>query len=326
MCGHKLQPFYANLQYKHVRLLRARGTILPNFWAQALSMWCKTNFKPPERCSREVPLAFNSVFLCDQWRGILFNVSLMEKYSKHGVITLHDFKEKTPSWDTNLKNELQVYTVTKFIDQMFPVGFIGQGTIFMDMSKVIAVKKFNKALLDNVVREPTNIWEKWEWELEIPHLSHRWASICKLSVQFVPIKLRTFLWRFINRAFFTNAHLFEINRCDDPLCTHCGLVETFLHIYWECDKVRDLWRQLFAWCRKYVPTKEHLGCNACLLLGFRSTMLNNIIIICKYYIHTSRCFKTEFSFLALLRRIHSARYLDLQAHQRLSYLPMHCYH
>ena len=127
---------------------------------------------------------------------------------------------------------------------------------------------------------------------------------------------------FINRALPYNGFLFKISTLSSPLCSFCKEQdETFIHLFWDCTLVKQLWDKLIQWCKIHVDADFNYSQSACLLVGDpNNPTLNNIFLRCKYFIHIQRLFHGWLDFDVFLRRVKSWRFRDRNAIYALPYL------
>ena len=164
-------------------------------------------------------------------------------------------------------------------------------------------------------------WERWEKDLQVPGVGLFWDDIVKIRWDFLSAKAQAFHWHFINRALVTNKLRYNMKQIASPFCSFCHTEEeTIIHLFWECPQVKNLWRQLFDWCSIYVSAEIEYNCPRSLLFGYKHIPLNNIMLMCKYYIFTQQLFQDRLLFKVLLNRIQNARYKDSIACEYLPYL------
>ena len=134
--------------------------------------------------------------------------------------------------------------------------------------------------------------------------------------------MQSFHYKFINRAIFTNSRLYEFKAVQSPLCTPCNQEEeTYIHLFWECPLVQDLWCRIIKWCKYYIDDKFNYNAVHCLLLGSTDKKsLTNVFLVCKYYIYLQKHFHQTLSFKVLLHFIKNAMRKDFIAYNHLHYL------
>ena len=159
----------------------------------------------------------------------------------------------------------------------------------------ISCAGINRFLSKQESFQPQKVWSKWTTQLDNIQIPLLWPNICKLRKDFVPVKLQTFHWKFINRALPYNGFLFKIITLSSPLCSFCKEQdETFIHLFWDCTLVKQLWDKLIQWCKIHVDADFNYSQSACLLVGDpNNPTLNNIFLRCKYFIHIQHCFKGQ---------------------------------
>ena len=311
MCKNKLH-----------RLIKP-GAILPAFWIDVLSIWYSHNYCYAKNCSSDVYLAFNSAIPSP----CVFNVSLMQQYHLRGIYTIQDFLDKSPTFSVAEVRLLKVFYLQTAIVKKWPDGFNGCKILLFDIVHPISVRAINLALVRNITFKPFALWERWKRDLGIDSIPVLWSQIVNIKFQFLLVKHQTFYWRYVNRAYFNNHWLATIDPNLSSLCSFCqGEEESFMHLYWTCPLVSSLWVDFIEWCRSHIDFHAMYSRNNCLLLGFDSVVLNIVMMLCKYFIHTLRLYGTPLSLANLLHRIKSARNLEFLIYSNLPYLRLSCCH
>ena len=104
----------------------------------------------------------------------------------------------------------------------------------------------------NILNEETvNITAKsikWEKDLECEiDLIKALKNVRRTTI--IP-KYRSFMYRLLQRAVVTNIHLKHWKIKDSDLCSFCGEKrETYLHLFWECQVVQNLWKEIHEYCQ-----------------------------------------------------------------------------
>ena len=257
--------------------LLQKGKVLPWFWKQVLLEWIKFNYKPPQHCSMDMPLLANSAIPSIY----VFDIALMGKYKAKGVITIKQFLNyRGKSLPHYRLLEKAIYCTWPFLEFVSSV----QG---LDLVQPISMRAIHKYIGNLNDIQPCNIWKAWATDTLCLTLAQSWARICNIRTQFVFMKMQSFYWHFINRALCTNKQLHKFKLIQYPTCTFCAEeVESFIHLFWDCEVVAILFCQLIQWCKQYVDPLACYDMSNCLILGFESSALNNIFLIAKYYIFT----------------------------------------
>lgn len=107
-------------------------------------------------------------------------------------------------------------------------------------------------------------------------------------------ELKWLQYRIIHRILPVRHFLYKINYVDSPKCTFCNdCDETIYHIFWECDKVESIWREMKTWLRtidvemSFTKTQVMFG-----IKGKHNNAINAIIILVKNIIYN--CSKRGF--------------------------------
>ena len=300
-----------NLASKDIKHIVKPGVHLPVFWWQALKEWCTVNYCTPKDCSENTWLLCNSALSTT----MVFRIEDMLDYQANGIVTIQDFIR------IRIPKTLTKTLIARAISRTWPHKEFGVHSSYCDLSTPISVRALKKELLRTNTRVPHRVWFKWERDLQMVGLGILWPSICNIHTQFVSIKMRSFYWKFINRAIITKSRLMLWGSVQEDRCTFCQeQTETFFHVFWECHYTARLWHQLIQWCKLFIDPNTECSPQKCLLLGFPSVPLNNVMLVCKYYIHIQRHFKGVLSFSTLLKRINGLMSKDRNAFINLSYL------
>ena len=148
---------------------------------------------------------------------------------------------------------------------------------------------------------------------DILEFTHAFRDIYKLSN--IP-KLRSFQYRLLQRGIVTNIHLYKWNISETESCTFCREErETYSHLFFECQMVRQLWEKVADYIRNTYPGKDvpELCIKKILLNKIVSQtkhVANFICLLTKQYIYKQRCFKQDLSFNHLQSIIGSTRNME----------------
>ena len=61
------------------------------------------------------------------------------------------------------------------------------------------------------------------------------------------VKLRHTYFRLVSRDFYTKDRMFRFGMSRNDQCERCGEVETYKHLFWECDESRRVWRAFYEY-------------------------------------------------------------------------------
>ena len=93
------------------------------------------------------------------------------------------------------------------------------------------------------------------------------------------------------------------------MCKHCNQKESLLHLYWTCPLSRRLWERLKEEIKKHLGLDITLSASECLLNTNINTTYNKkdtrrsvriMYLLCKHYIHLSKCTEEERSLYGLI--------------------------
>jgi len=134
----------------------------------------------------------------------------------------------------------------------------------------------------------------------IPSHQGKWISVLNTDLNWKGIykncfktsddtKLQWFQYRIINRILPIKDYLKKIDVSQDDLCSFCGIhIEDMQHLFFYCDKSRDIWINL----ENIINNKTSINVSFSLkeiLFGLPAsvfTPLNYIILVTKYYLYS----------------------------------------
>ena len=112
-------------------------------------------------------------------------------------------------------------------------------------------------------------------------------------------KYRSFQYRLINRALILNIHLFRWGMVDSNKCSFCNLhKETILHIFVECEVVKNFWNQLTPFFNSINDTNHVYGSYEIIFNRICQNprhIKNFLCLIVKQYIYAQRCLGKKLS-------------------------------
>ena len=177
------------------------------------------------------------------------------------------------------------------------------------MRKNLSQKVYKYLLGDIIVSH--NKYLKWANELGQP--------LCEDMVEFgslhmdiykvtnVP-KFRSFQYRLLQRGLVTNVQLHKWGVLQNYNCSWCKLEkETVSHLFYFCDIVQDLWKQLLEWISKNFSVGvitfnvTTVLCNR--LVQGKGHVVNFMCLITKQYIYSQRCLGNQIHFGVLVKNI-----------------------
>ena len=156
---------------------------------------------------------------------------------------------------------------------------------------------FYKILLKDIIKGPIEV-KKWE-PLVSENKNDFWRTIYKICFKSVPDnKYIWFQYKIINSILDTKYYLHKVKISECNKCQLCGLYpETIGHLFSQCSKVMELWKNLKHWIS--VRTGANLKLDETTkILGYSKYdsnfwPLNFVLILTRYYIYW--CSKNKFS-------------------------------
>ena len=99
----------------------------------------------------------------------------------------------------------------------------------------------------------------------------------------------------------TNSFLFKIGVLNDQNCTFCHeFTETIDHLFWECDKVKELLLNLQTFCTNTLDEDFQFSKKE-FIIGSKVKIPKNILCLqLKYYIYVMRCNDKSLSLMGTL--------------------------
>ena len=104
------------------------------------------------------------------------------------------------------------------------------------------------------------------------------------------ITLKDFQFEINNKILVTKTFLHKIRKVEDNLCSYCKREpETILHLYVECDKVKEFWQPLHIWLMQNVNISINLDKN-CIFFSYQGKCIlkNYIMVVAKHYIYKNK--------------------------------------
>ena len=153
-----------------------------------------------------------------------------------------------------------------------------------------------------------NVENFWIEALDINVDDIDWASVHDNNFNStIETQIRAFYFKIFHRAICTNQFLHKIGRSDSPLCYFCqNSIESYIHMFCECDKVRPLWDNLSAFIDKKCGENLDLSnfqkmFGMDLLCSEHTRGINFLILYLKFYIYRCRYQKCNPNFQAFLK-------------------------
>ena len=108
----------------------------------------------------------------------------------------------------------------------------------------IKSKDYYKILVANKFEIPI-IQQTWDDVLNVHLLETDWENIYVSKIVDVhDAKLSEFNFKMLNNITVCRSNRFKWKKITSPLCIYCGKNETVKHIYFECDNVNNMWKEI----------------------------------------------------------------------------------
>ena len=280
-----------NILYTRVHCFFTDYESVPIFWKLLFKDWfakCYISSKPFwESVDTDRGVLFNMAlghfradFTCYAWlkRRGAFTITEVQAIweflsEEERTYLLNYFPCTSRQWITNL-----LQTTGLFADKLFCVL----------SSPTVTVKSIYSHLIQSIYKPPSNVWSKWETDLELK-VDEFWDNLCCASGLIYETNLQAFHIQFLHRAYCLNPIVAKYTNIS-PNCAFCdNAKETYIHLFWECPHVSTLWDKVIQFCNDYICTRGDIMCkDTCLLSNFRSSLLVTIVSKVKHYIFVSR--------------------------------------
>ena len=204
-----------------------------------------------------MPLMYNSQLVYKSCNYIFWD-NYINKYHELGIFSVQDFLDAYDGFTDTQKTSLGA----TYIMQAMPNDWSTQvdSGCYGDIPPVenviikkLSVKKTYDILLC-VQRQPVTLsMMKWATDLNTPITQEQWSCVCSNAFDIVEIKLRSFYIKYINRCAQFNNTRHHWHPDIPPECAMCGKgLETWLHVYWDCDLIVPIRTALIAWCTEKI--------------------------------------------------------------------------
>ena len=310
------QVLHANLRYIHVDKILKKKQVLHPFWKSIFRHWCALNYS--KQPYKDAPLALNSA-LCNR---SLYSEKIVNNLQVYAIETMLDWPEITSMLTLCQKKQVAFWPIQRgtptqwFSPTTTARNKVTAGILNSPLSTQQIVKNIRQ--LEHF-ETPFSLWDRWETDLGITGVGAQWSRISSVMFQFQEIKMRTFYYRYINRAYATNIKLKIYKVVTDDRCSFCHAApETRIHLFWHCHIVSQLWDNIIGFCKQHVSSQEVYSKAKCLLIGFQNPLLNLIMLFVKYTIHIARLFKHPVTDVEVFKRLRRARNAECMVAKRFN--------
>ena len=167
------------------------------------------------------------------------------------------------------------------------------------------------AILSKINENKNKMKTHWEIDLEINIDADTWRLIFNICHKTVNNNyLIWFQMKLLYRILNTKSYLYKLKISDNELCNHCNRKESILHMFVECNRVQDFWREIENLIQQKIGLIIHF-LKMEIILGYfnkdnNRTPLNVIILVTKKYILDTSQNKGVLNVLILKYRLSKA--------------------
>jgi len=149
-----------------------------------------------------------------------------------------------------------------------------------------------QTIMEHVAQEPLKCYAKWA---DVFDEDLNWCLIHQnvFKISNNP-KLQYFQFKFTHFLIPTNTFLVKIAQKDSNVCFFCqSYPEKLLHLFWECEKVKQLWIEISTWLNTKLQSHNQVRFNlfvVCFGLLDEPKCLTSIItLLGKKFIFNQKC-------------------------------------
>ena len=319
------QFWECNINVKDVNKLERKGSSY--FWKEILTDWCKFNFHDAQNGERvrEQVLWYNSLIVNNkEWlyyprahkRGMVY---IKDICNENGDIMNHnEIKQKFPG----VVNWLEYASLVKAIPDHWK--FFLSSEVLIDTwvphcellkSKKVAntVYRVLGEAVDTKIMKYRNRWMEILPLESVPDPKEFLKCFQYLYVITNVTKLRDFQYRLLLNKIFVNDILYQWKVVETPMCTFCNSqIETVSHLFWDCEKIKPIWRFLQEWLKEY-DLKLQLNVKTIIFNKTKegSLVTDFIVLLTKQYIYQCRCKKISCNTTQLSSLISTTHQMEL---------------
>ena len=226
-------------------------------------------------------------------------IELKEKYNIHGTfLDYHSILRKLPAdWKTKInQNRLTCQTLKQNVARNCYLNLLCKD------------KKGSRRLYDILIenKDPTPPAQKWA-NIIGNITQEEWNSINVNIKNIKEVKLKDFQFKINNHILVTKSFLFKINKTDNDICSLCNReVETIIHLFYYCSKVKEFWSDLQNWLQVQANITFDLTIRTVLFSKQpENKLLNHLLLLARYFIYKTKFFTNYIrleTFISYLKR------------------------
>ncbi len=244
-----------------------KSVCINSFYTECITAFnkCKTILIPEKMNVSQFlaqPLFCNTLFtnkgkslLYSHWieSGICW---VKDLYDENGVMLkdgdIYNKLEKRQNWMTEViivKRLIGKYE-RKYNDMSVAKGVnVKEKVYFVICNKIYeACEQRSKFFYNALVTKKcmrTHVEKIWERELGLEYEVHDWENVYLNRIHGIPIKkVANFMYKFIHRLTVSREILKKWKKSECDMCPVCKELESVKHIYFECERVNEMWKTI----------------------------------------------------------------------------------
>lgn len=155
----------------------------------------------------------------------------------------------------------------------------------------------------------------WQNDLKIQITEQSFSSFFKTIPKItLCTKLRYFQYRILCKALTLNIHVAKWDLTVSSLCTFCQTKkETMIHFFCECEKVKGIWKALKKWLKYFHNMSVNFTNSNIIFCNYskrNAKMINNLILITKFYVYKVKVQGSSLRFINLVKEISRYKSID----------------
>ena len=188
------------------------------------------------------------------------------------------------SWKHNLQN-IDIATGNQTLNKYQELRY----------TKKICRFIYNK-MIQHVLETPNRIIQLWQAELHGRTTDEDiYEAFGHLYTITPATKYQVFQFKILHRILVTNEDLYKWKIKETDLCTFCQEeIETIVHLFLECEVIKQFWLQIEEWLYQINNTRIHIQPIEIILgkINIENKLYDLIYLACKHYIYSCRCTHT----------------------------------
>ena len=128
-------------------------------------------------------------------------------------------------------------------------------------------------------------------------------------------KLQTFQYQILHRFIATNKFLYVRGIVESASCRYCQCIDTIIHYFFACQKVRDFWNKVFQFINRNTFPERHIVNVSNIIFGIIDAppVVNLIILLGKHYLYICKRNERMLSIDSFLEYVRKVRCTEMTA-------------